>query len=164
MITTTSVTELLKIVNVEHSDPHHVLGMHEIDEGEKGVVIAVRQFIPQAKSITVVDAEDETKKYDMIKIHEDGFFEVIIPDRSQWFKYYISVVDFEGNEWETYDTYSFAPTMSEYDRYLFNAGNHYKIYEKLGAHIREVDGVKGVSFAVWAPNAKSVSVIGDFNS
>ncbi len=164
MITTTSVTELLKIVNVEHSDPHHVLGMHEINEGENGVIISVREFIPQAKSIFVIDAEDETNKYEMIKIHEDGFFEAIIPDRDKWFKYYISVTDFEGNEWETYDPYSFAPTVSEYDRYLFNAGNHYKIYEKLGAHIKEVDGVLGVSFAVWAPNAKSVSIIGDFNS
>ena len=61
MITTTSVTELLKIVNVEHSDPHHVLGMHEINEGENGVIISVREFIPQAKSIFVIDAEDEKK-------------------------------------------------------------------------------------------------------
>ena len=104
MITTTSVTELLKIVNVEHSDPHHVLGMHEINEGENGVIISLREFIPQAKSIFVIDAEDETKKYEMIKIHEDGFFEVIIPDRDKWFKYYISVTDF--------DHYSFFPFPS----------------------------------------------------
>lgn len=164
MITTTSVTELLRIVNVEHSNPHDVLGMHEVKDGEGGTVVSVRQFIPQASTITVIDAEDKSKKYEMTRIHEDGFFEVIIPDRSKWFNYYISVTDFQGNEWETYDPYSFAPTLSEYDRYLFNAGNHYKIYEKLGAHIREVDGVLGVSFAVWAPNAKSVSIIGDFNS
>lgn len=164
MITTTVLMELYKIVNVEHSDPHSILGMHEIlMEGGK-TIVAVRQFVPQAKSITVIDAGDETKKYEMTKIHEDGFFEAVIDERDKWFKYELQIRDYEGNEWKTYDSYEFAPTISEYDRYLFNAGNHYRIFEKLGSHITTVDGVEGVSFAVWAPNAKSVSVIGSFNN
>ncbi len=163
MITTTNLNELFQIVNVEHGEPHHVLGMHEVEhEGEK--FVAVRAFVPQAKEIVVVDDADQDKTYPMMKIHEDGFFEVIIEDRQEWFRYQLSLTDYEGNQWTTYDAYSFAPTISEYDRYLFGAGNHYKIFEKLGAHITTVDGVEGVAFGVWAPNAKAVSVIGNFNS
>ena len=122
MITTTNLNELFQIVNVEHGEPHHVLGMHEVEHDGKKFV-AVRAFVPQAKEIEVVD---------------------------------VALLHFYA--------YSFAPTISEYDRYLFGAGNHYKIFEKLGAHITTVDGVEGVSFGVWAPNAKAVSVIGTFNS
>ena len=163
---TINVIDLFKIVNVECHDPHGILGMHEIEKDDKNCV-AVREFIPQAKSIIVKDESgefDEPKEYEMEKIHEDGFFEVIIPDRSKWFKYSLKITNHEGGQWDSYDAYSFAPTISEYDRYLFGAGNHYRIYQKLGAHPMVVDGVEGVSFGVWAPNAKSVSVIGDFNS
>ena len=165
MIIFTNATELLKIIDVEHNNPHSVLGMHESkNENKENIFVIVRQFIPQAKSITIVDAQNEVIKYNMKKIHRDGFFELIIPDKKEWFEYYLLVEDFQGNSWVTYDSYSFEPTISEYDRYLFNIGNHYNIYEKLGAHIREINGVNGVSFAVWAPNAKSVSVVGDFNN
>lgn len=163
MITTTSLNELFRIVNVEHGDPHHILGMHEVEKDDKKM-IAVRAFIPQAKEITVVDINDISKKYEMTKIHEDGFFEAIIYDRKEWFWYQFQIRDYVGNEWTTYDAYAFQPTVGDYDRYLFGAGTHYKIYEKLGAHLMTMDGVEGVSFAVWAPNAKSVSVIGNFNS
>lgn len=163
MITTTSLNELFRIVNVEHGDPHHILGMHEVEKDDKKM-IAVRAFIPQAKEITVVDVNDISKKYEMTKIHEDGFFEAIIYDRKDWFWYQFQIRDYIGNEWTTYDAYAFQPTVGDYDRYLFGAGTHYKIYEKLGAHLMTMDGVEGVSFAVWAPNAKSVSVIGNFNS
>lgn len=163
MITTTSLNELFKIVNVEHGDPHHILGMHEIEKEDKKI-IAVRAFIPQAKEITVIDANDISKRYEMTKIHEDGFFEAIIYDRKEWFWYEFQVRDYVGNEWTTYDAYAFTPTIGDYDKYLFGAGTHYKIYEKLGAHLITMDAVEGVSFAVWAPNAKSVSVIGNFNS
>ena len=123
MITTTNLNELFQIVNVEHGEPHHVLGMHEVEhEGEK--FVAVRAFVPQAKEIVVVDDADQDKTYPMMKIHEDGFFEVIIEDRQEWFRYQLSLTDYEGNQWTTYDAYSFAPTISEYDRYLFGAGNH----------------------------------------
>lgn len=163
MITTTSLNELFKIVNVEHGDPHHILGMHEIERDDKKIV-AVRAFIPQAKSIKVLDTKDTAKEYDMIKIHQDGFFEAVIEDRKEWFEYLFQITDYQENEWTTYDAYAFPPTISEYDRYLFGAGNHYKIYEKLGSHVTTVNGVEGVSFGVWAPNAKSISVIGNFNS
>lgn len=163
MITTTNMMEMSKIVNVEHASPHDVLGMHEIKENGKEF-ISVRAFVPQAASITVIDAQNSKKKYPMKKIHEDGFYEAVIEDRDKWFLYKLDMEDYAGNMWTTYDAYSFQPTISEYDRYLFGAGNHYKIYEKLGAHLTTIDGVEGVSFGVWAPNAKAISVIGSFNS
>lgn len=163
MITTASLIELQQIVNVLHGDPHHVLGMHEIKYKDKDVLV-VRAFIPQAKNITVVDPEDSSKTYKMERIHADGFFEVIISDRTKWFRYMFEIEGYENNNWTTYDAYSFAPVISDMDIYLFNSGTNYKIYEKLGAHLMNVDGVDGCLFAVWAPNARRVSVIGDFNA
>ena len=163
MRTTISINEIFRIVNVEHGEPHQVLGMH-VMERENGNFVVVRAFIPQASSILVIDAADTDKKYSMIKIHEDGFFELILEQRSKWFRYLLEITDYTSNTWTTYDPYEFPPTISEYDRYLFGAGNHYKIFEKLGAHIQNVNGVDGVAFGVWAPNAKAVSLIGDFNN
>ena len=162
MITIKHLNELFQIINGEHADPHTVLGMHEVEEDGKKCVV-VRAFIPSTQTITVVDANTRRLKYPMERIHEDGFFEVIIPDREEWFRYRLECTDYQGNSWHTYDPYAFSPTISEYDRYLFGEGNHYEIYEKLGAHLITFEGAKGVSFAVWAPNAKSVSVIGNFN-
>ena len=162
MITIKHLNELFQIINGEHADPHTVLGMHEVEEDGKKCVV-VRAFIPSTQTITVVDANTRRLKYPMERIHEDGFFEVIIPDREEWFRYRLECTDYQGNSWHTYDPYAFSPTISEFDRYLFGEGNHYEIYEKLGAHLITFEGAKGVSFAVWAPNAKSVSVIGNFN-
>ncbi len=155
------IDEITKLLQGEFGDPHSVLGMHVIGDKEEAKVI-LRAQIPGAVTVSVVDkATKET--FPVKKIHEDGFFESILPGKTDYFPYEL-LVDFgNGHVWQTPDPYTFAPTVSEYDRYLFGAGNHYEIYEKLGAHLREMDGVWGVAFAVWAPNAKSVSVIGDFN-
>lgn len=162
MISTISIYEMNLIINSEHKDPHTVLGMHEVLHDDREVV-AVRAFLPGAKELYVMDKQDESVFYKAEKIHEDGFFEAIIEDRSKWFDYVFRIVYWDGNERITADTYSFPPTISDYDRYLFGAGNHYEIYNRMGANIREINGVEGVSFTVWAPNAKSVSVIGSFN-
>ena len=162
MISTISIYEMNLIINSEHKDPHTVLGMHEVLHDDREVV-AVRAFLPSAKELYVMDKQDESVFYKAEKIHEDGFFEAIIEDRSKWFDYVFRIVYWDGNERITADTYSFPPTISDYDRYLFGAGNHYEIYNRMGANIREINGVEGVSFTVWAPNAKSVSVIGSFN-
>lgn len=162
MMTTTSINEIFRIVNVEHGEPHHVLGMHVMQK-DGGRFVVVRAFIPQASAIVVLDAEDKDKTYPMVKVHDDGFFEVIIEDREEWFRYQLTISDYNGGAWTTYDPYAFPPTITEYDRYLYGAGNHYKIFEKLGAHVLNLNGVDGVAFGVWAPNAKAVSLIGDFN-
>lgn len=163
MITTANINEIFQVVNVEHGDPHHILGMHQIQKDDKKW-ISVRGFIPSAKEMTVIDVNHPSLAYEMVKIHEDGFFEVEIQTRENFFEYQFGITDYEGNTWTTYDPYSFLPVITEYDRYLFCSGNHYKIFEKLGANKITVNGVEGVSFGVWAPNAKTVSVIGDFNN
>ena len=163
MLTTTKLYDIFHIVNGEHSDPHTVLGMHEMEEdGRKAVV--VRAFLPDAAGITVIDYANKRKKYPMKRLHADGFFEVTIADREEWFRYQLEYTDADGNTWRSYDPYSFSPTLSEFDRHLFGAGTHYEIYEKMGGRLMTHEGARGAAFSVWAPNAKAVSVIGDFNN
>lgn len=154
-----NMIEMFQVINSEHSDPHNILGMHVIEK--EGVCI--RMFIPQAKSIKITDIGSE-KVYDMEKIHVDGFFDLLIPDKTEAFDYEFTAKDYYGNVWTAKDSYSFSPVISDFDMHLFNNGNHYEIFDKLGAHLMEIDGISGVNFAVWAPNAKRVSVIGDFNA
>lgn len=162
LITTVSIFEIYQIINAEHKDPHTILGMHEVlFDGKE--MISVRVFAPCAKAVTVIDKKDKRKKYSSQKVHDDGFFETVIENRKKWFKYILHIEYIDGTITEKEDMYSFGPWISEYDRYLFNAGNHYEIYNKLGAHLCKIDGVEGCSFAVWAPNAKNISVIGSFN-
>ena len=163
MLTTTKLYDIFHIVNGEHSDPHTVLGMHEMEEdGRKAVV--VRAFLRDAAGITVIDYANKRKKYPMERLHADGFFEVTIADREEWFRYQLEYTDADGNTWRSYDPYSFSPTLSEFDRHLFGAGTHYEIYEKMGGRLMTHEGARGAAFSVWAPNAKAVSVIGDFNN
>ena len=163
MLTTTKLYDIFHIVNGEHSDPHTVLGMHEMEEdGRKAVV--VRAFLPNAAGITVIDYANKRKKYPMERLHADGFFEVTIADREEWFRYQLEYTDADGNTWRSYDPYSFSPTLSEFDRHLFGEGTHYEIYEKMGGRLMTHEGARGAAFSVWAPNAKAVSVIGDFNN
>ncbi|MGQ9569753.1 MAG: 1,4-alpha-glucan branching protein GlgB [Thermodesulfovibrionales bacterium] len=147
------------IINADHWDPFQVLGMHILDTTEKK--IAVRVFVPEAKELWVLD-EISDELFPMNKINKAGFFESII-DKKSPFPYRLRMKTYEGNILEFYDPYSFLPILTEYDLYLLGEGTHYKNYEKLGAHVLEINGEKGVHFAVWAPNARRVSVIGDFN-
>ena len=132
------------------------------EDGRKAVV--VRAFLPHAAGITVIDYANKRKKYPMERLHADGFFEVTIADREEWFRYQLEYTDADGNTWRSYDPYSFSPTLSEFDRHLFGAGTHYEIYEKMGGRLMTHEGARGAAFSVWAPNAKAVSVIGDFNN
>lgn len=162
MKTTANKIEMYEIINSEHRNPHNILGIHEIIiDGEKAV--AIRAFIPQASSIKVIEEKNTSLKYDMEKIHEAGFFEIVFLNKKEKFKYKLEITAYNNNQWITYDPYSFNPIISDFDKYLFNQGTHYSIYEKLGSHPMTIEGVKGTLFAVWAPNAKRVSVIGNFN-
>lgn len=160
----TLVAEVVEaIVRGEHGDPFAVLGPHEVYvTPEPG--IAVRAFLPDAREATVVDADGEIKDQPMELIHPDGLFEVVVPTRDVLFPYRLRVTDRQGQGYEIEDPYRFPPTLSDYDLYLMGEGSHLRNYEKLGAHLMSLGGVPGVCFAVWAPNAKRVSVVGDFNS
>jgi 1,4-alpha-glucan branching enzyme len=146
------------IVNAAHWDPFQVLGPHADDGG-----VAVRAFLPQAQRVEVVVLDDGGRRYPMQQLHPDGLFEVRLPDRRPGFSYRLCITDQMGQSRDTADPYAFPPLLSDYDLHLIGEGTHYEKYEKLGAHVREIDGVLGVSFGVWAPNAQRVSVVGDFN-
>ena len=119
--------------------------------------------MPERKKVTVINTVTSTE-YEMPKIMEDGFYEVLIPDCSEVFTYKLKKVSENDTVEILNDPYSFLPTLTDYDLYLFNSGDHHRIYDKLGSHAFEVNGVSGVQFAVWAPNARSVSVVGGFNN
>ncbi|MEK6406398.1 MAG: 1,4-alpha-glucan branching protein GlgB [Acidobacteriota bacterium] len=149
------------IIRGDHSDPFALLGIHETEsDGARAVVI--RAFIPGAEHLWLIEA-DQAKQHPMLKLRDEGFFEAAFPDRHERFPYRLRAANRFGDTWEFHDPYSFPPLLSDYDLHLMAEGTHYRNYEKLGSHIRVVDGVRGVHFAVWAPNANRVSVIGDFN-
>ena len=147
------------IVRGEATDPFGILGPH-LQEVDGQSYMVIRAFLPTARDATIVAGK---QTYPMEKIHADGFWEVSIDAPPADFSYKIRETDYQGNTTEIEDAYSFGPTLSDYDLYLIQEGNHFRTYEKLGAHLREINGVKGVSFAVWAPAARRVSVVGDFN-
>ncbi len=175
MKTTAPLDDVYRVIHNDHHDPFQVLGMHPMTLNGKQCVV-VRAFIPDAESLTVIEVPPPTssetqttaqtqklREYAMEKIHPDGFFECVIKTRKNVFPYQLKKVTVQGEIAVFHDSYSFMPTLTDFDIYLFNAGDHHRIYEKLGAHYAEVNGVGGVQFAVWAPAARSVSVIGDFN-
>jgi 1,4-alpha-glucan branching enzyme len=164
MKTTASVDEVYKVIFNDHRDPFTVLGCHPINLDGKSHIV-VRSYLPEARTVSVCPTDESPSlEYPMERIHSEGFFEVLITERSEVFPYRLKVVTGNNETRLIHDSYSFLPTLDENDLYLFNKGDHHRIYEKLGAHLTEVRGVRGVQFAVWAPTAKSVSVIGTFNN
>jgi 1,4-alpha-glucan branching enzyme len=136
--------------------------MHPVAKnGQRGLV--VRAFLQDAKSCEVVDdrAKPE-KRHPMEKLDPLGLFEVFIPGSEEVFRYRLRTERSGGELRQFADPYGFLPTLGPQDLYLFNEGTEHRVYQKLGAHVREVEGIRGVSFAVWAPNAARVSVVGDF--
>ncbi len=143
------------IVTGQHGDPFSVLGPH----GD-GVPV-VRAFLPEAREAAVVAAGDANRAWPLRSIHPAGLWEASLPHPPG--PYRLRVTDGAGRVTEVEDPYRFAPTLSDYDLHLLGEGTHYRIYDKLGAHVAHLDGVDGVIFAVWAPNARRVSVVGDWN-
>jgi len=150
-------SRIIDLINGNSKDPHALLGMHI--ENNK---IVVRVFNVHSKSIVVKDIHTG-KTYEMNRIIDEGLFECVITDRDTPFKYELIHTTKDGHTYSVIDPYCFWPTISDYDLYLFNQGNNHRIYEKMGCHLCEVEGVKGASFCVWAPSAKRVSVVGSFN-
>ena len=164
--TTAPVEEILQIVRAEHSDPFHVLGAHPIEvERKRG--IAIRAFLPGVQKAWAVrtsgSGADPGAVIALERIYPDGFFEAALFGETHVFPYRLRVRFADGSEREFEDPYRFPPVLSDYDLHLLGEGTHHRAYEKLGAHVTAVEGVRGVGFAVWAPNARRVSVVGDFN-
>ena len=138
-----------------HSDPFAILGPHLA-----GGALLVRAFHPSAERAEVVHAGGVTP---MARVHASGVFEARFPDTSAVFDYRLRVAYPGGHTAEIDDPYRYGRVITEYDLYLFAQGRHTRIYEKLGAHPMRIGDADGVHFAVWAPNAERVSVVGDFN-
>ncbi len=149
------------IINADHWDPFQVLGNHIVRRDDMKAV-AIRAFLPEAAQAWVLDTTTD-KAHQMEKIHKAGFFEVVVAGKKDIFPYLIRIKTPEGTISEFHDPYSFLPVLTDFDLHLIGEGSHYKTYEKLGAHLISVNGIRGVHFAVWAPNARRVSVVGDFN-
>ena len=150
--------ELNKVIASDHHDPFLVLGVHVLEHDPNSAVI--RAFLPLAESVRLV-LEDE--KRDMYKMREEGLFEIVVPDYVVPFKYSFEVTCYNNVIRSYIDPYQFLPQLSEYDRHLFNHGTHYYLYEKMGARPAIIHGIEGTIFRVWAPAARRVSVIGNFN-
>src|SRR5512135_427267 len=144
--TTASVDDVYRIIHTDHHDPFSVLGAHVIVLDGKPC-LAVRAFLPGAQEASVLPAvPEEGGEIPMEKVHHEGFFEVVLPGRETVFPYRLKKVMTDGRTEEFHDSYSFMPTLTDFDIHLFSAGDHHRIYEKLGAHYGEVNGVGGVQF------------------
>jgi 1,4-alpha-glucan branching enzyme len=159
---TLSDGQVKDIISGNIADPFSLLGAHHLDRPDMAHAVAVRVFLPGAKSVKVMDLDPEREVIALL-VHKDGLFEAILRGDIKIKPYHLKV-DFGDNiASRFYDCYSFSPVLSDYDLHLFSQGNHYNIYEKLGAHPWVHQGISGVLFAVWAPSASRVSVMGDFN-
>jgi len=143
------------IVHGEHGDPFSILGLHH---GRYGA--SVRAFLPGATAVAAIDSQSG-KVIDLEPLHAAGFFGGEVPEGLPA-NYRLRVTN-DGTTVEVEDPYRFGPILGELDLHLFAEGNHLRLYEKMGAHPITHEGVDGVSFAVWAPNASRVSVVGPFN-
>ena len=136
------------------ADPHAFLGAHEANGG-----VVVRAYRPEAQAVRVQPAGVAAELKDPA-----GLWEAMLPKATLPLDYELEVEYPDGNTFTLRDPYSFLPTLGELDLHLAREGRHEELYARLGAHVREIDGVTGTAFAVWAPNARAVSVVGDFNS
>ncbi|MBI3991853.1 MAG: 1,4-alpha-glucan branching protein GlgB, partial [Candidatus Lambdaproteobacteria bacterium] len=123
--------------------------------------MVLRVLRPDAAAVELLPADGPPQALE--RVHASGLFAVLLPARSARFAYTLSATLHDGRRIAWRDPYAFPPALGDLDLYLFGEGRHERIYDKLGAHLVELDGVAGVSFAVWAPNARGVSVVGDFN-
>ncbi len=146
---------ILKVVEGKCRDPFSVLGLHESAGG-----VVARVFVPHAKKLVAIDRAG-TELAALNLRHEAGFFEGKIGNKSGKPQLYRASND--TGSWELVDPYSFGPVLGPMDDYYIAEGSHLRLFDKLGAHAMEFEGVEGVHFAVWAPNAERVSVVGPFN-
>jgi len=154
--------ELAALARAEHGEPFRLLGPH-IVERDRAQRILVRTIQPYASSVSVIV---EGRAFPAELVQPGGIFEALLPADYRHLEardYRLRIRWDNGDITEIADPYAFPPLLTEFDLHLFGEGSHWQSYEKLGAHFREIAGAQGVHFAVWAPNALRVSIVGDFN-
>jgi 1,4-alpha-glucan branching enzyme len=141
----------------DHGAPEEILGAQPVDDK----TMVVRALRPHAKQLILQAGKQ--KPVTMERIHENGLFEATVKATAKNFTYHFIETTYDDHEHIVYDPYAYPPVLTDFDVHLLGEGRHFNAYDRLGAHLREVDGVSGVQFAVWAPNARRVSVVGNFN-
>jgi 1,4-alpha-glucan branching enzyme len=152
----TPAADVAAIIAARHADPFGVLGMHAVAGG-----LVVRAFVPDAERVTVLP-DTEADPVALTCVDPAGFFEGRVASTKTPFTYQLRAGNAEA-EWVLRDAYAFGPILGDMDDYLLVEGTHRALYDRLGAHLTTHQGIAGVHFAVWAPNAVRVSVVGDFN-
>ena len=142
------------VVQARHGDPFALLGPHPVGGGT-----AIRAFIPNVDSVELVARDTGLTIGPLKRVHEAGFWAATFPQVPPY-RFHVTIGELS---FETEDPYSFPPLLGDVDIYLLAEGRHRDFASILGAHVTEIDGVSGTRFAVWAPNARRVSVVGDFN-
>ena len=145
-------SDFIKITEAKHHDPFSVLGRHT-----KNGKTVIRAYLPYAETVHI---DGETAP--MQRLPDSDFFEYY-PEKALSEHYQFNWTDKSAQQHQTVDPYSFGLILPEFDRHLFAEGQHWHIYQQLGAHLKTIDGIDGVYFAVWAPNAQRISVVGEFN-
>jgi 1,4-alpha-glucan branching enzyme len=149
------------LVALRLGDPHRVLGAHPGPDGE----VVVRTYRPAAEKVVARLLDDPgAAPVELRRIHPAGVFEGEVPGGELPLRYELDVSYPDGSTYAVRDPYAFPPTLGDVDLHLAGEGRHEELYGKLGAHPRELLGAQGTAFAVWAPSARGVSVVGDFNS
>jgi 1,4-alpha-glucan branching enzyme len=154
--------DLDRLLAGTHWNPRAILGPHRsIIDGKPCLII--RAWLPYAARVDVLPEDLAEPPVPMTRLHDAGLFEAIAPESTPIPSYRLRVTEHDSTVAELHDPYAFPPILTEFDLHLFAEGTFYKAYDRMGAHIRTVEGITGVHFAVWAPNAERVSVVGDFN-
>jgi 1,4-alpha-glucan branching enzyme len=161
--TSVSLSGMSALLDGSLSNPSEVLGPREIDDGGRRA-LAVRAFLPESTQAWLIDPLHQSSR-PMRRVHPAGLYEAICPlgEGTPRRPYQLRFADETGAMNTTHDPYYFEPYLTDFDLHVFGEGKLLRCYEKFGAQVREIDGVTGVNFAVWAPNAQSVSIVGDFN-
>jgi 1,4-alpha-glucan branching enzyme len=148
--------DLARLLRLEHPDPHAILGYHPTAAG-----VVVRAMRADAHAVWLL--RDEQDRVPLARVHQAGLFEAFVAGASAPLLYRFELQLADGRTVVERDPYAFLPTLGEFDLHLLAEGRHERLWDRLGAHVREAGGVRGVSFAVWAPEARGVSVVGSFN-
>ena len=155
--TTFAQDDLDRLLSGTHWNPRAILGPHQTARG-----LTIRAWLPFADSVEILPA-GQTTPVQAGCLHPAGLFEAFLPEQSHPLRYTIRSRAADGIVTEHRDPYAVPPLLTDFELHLFSEGTFYRAYETLGAHVRTIDGVTGVHFVVWAPNAARVSVVGEFN-
>ena len=177
MQTQVSLSSIGRLIEGTFDNPASILGPHLVDYGD-GTAVAIRSYLPEAQAAWVIENHSGLRR-PMRRLHPGGFFEAICdatvdaepgedqdgPDTNLAAKsrYRIQMSKKTGEVVDMQDPYAAPSILTDFDRYLIGEGRHHQLYDRLGAHQRVVDKAAGVNFAVWAPNARTVQIVGDFN-